>query len=57
MVDIIYEVCFRVRSDREFGRLVIQYNAENLFNLDHSDIKVPDNLLKTGDFKQSYQHA
>ena len=34
--DVIYEVCFRVRSEREIGQMIIQYTAENLFNLDHA---------------------
>lgn len=57
MLDVIYEVCFRVESDRDFGRVIIQYTAENFFNVDHKEIKVPDNLLKSGDFKMSYQNA
>jgi hypothetical protein len=32
-IDVIYDICFKLISYREIGSLMIQYSAENLFNL------------------------
>ena len=35
----------------------VKYSAETVYNIDHKVIKVPDNLLKKEDFRETYEAA
>ncbi len=46
-----------MNTDRAFDNIHISYSAETVFHIDHSEMKVPDNLLKKEDFKGTYEAA
>jgi len=41
-------------TNRAADNIVIYYKAETVYNIEHSELKVPDNLLKKEDFKGAY---
>jgi hypothetical protein len=57
MLDVIYEVCVMLFTNRPIENIVIYYKAETVYNIEHSALKVPENLLKKEDFKGAYEAA
>lgn len=57
ILDVIYEVCIMLFTNRPMDNIVIYYKAETVYNIEHSALKVPDNLLKKEDFKGAYEAA
>lgn len=57
MLDVIYEVCIMLFTNRPIDNIVIYYKAETVYNIEHSALKVPENLLKKEDFKGAYEAA
>lgn len=37
--------------------ITVFYNAETVYSTDHTQMKVPENLLKKEDFKATYEAA
>jgi hypothetical protein len=40
-LDIIYDLCIKVESNRDYGIVYVDYNAHNLFSINQADIKIP----------------
>lgn len=57
IADVIYEVCIMLYTNRPIDDIVIYYKAETIYNIEHSALKVPENLLKKEDFKGAYEAA
>lgn len=55
-VDVIYELCLHLKSDRTLD-LLIEYDSEARFNYQHSEIKVPETLLTKKDMSAAYVSA
>lgn len=47
----------QLNTGRSFDNINVSYNAETIFHIDHSDMTVPENLLKKEDFKGTYEAA
>lgn len=47
----------QLNTNRPIEDTVIYYKAETIYNIDHSELKVPDNLLKKEDFRPTYEAA
>ena len=43
---MIYDVCIQLETRRNIDNVIIEYKAETVYNIDHSELKVPENLLK-----------
>jgi hypothetical protein len=50
-------VCIQLNTERPIDNTVIYYNAETVYRIEHSELKIPDNLLKKEDFKGAYEAA
>ncbi len=46
MVDVIYDLCIKAESSRDYGVIHVEYNANNLFSINQAEVKVPENLVK-----------
>jgi hypothetical protein len=47
----------QLNTDRPIDNIVIYYKAETIYNIEHSELKIPDNLLKKEDFRGTYEAA
>jgi hypothetical protein len=47
----------QLNTGRNIDDVAVSYSAETIFNIDHSEMKVPENLLKKEDFKGTYEAA
>jgi hypothetical protein len=55
--DVIYEFCMQLNTGRAFDNVSVSYAAETIFHIDHTDMQMPENLLKKEDFKGTYEAA
>ena len=44
-------------SGRQLEDITIYYKAETAYSIEHTQLKVPENLLKKEDFKGTYEAA
>ena len=56
-LDVIYDLCIRVETIRDYGIIHVEYSAHNLFAVNQAEVKVPDNLLKSSDITSSFLNA
>lgn len=54
---VVYKVCFAFITGRSVGSIIIEYNAETRFNHEIGQVKIPETLLKSEDFKNTYSYA
>ena len=54
---MIYEFCIVLNTARVVENVQVKYSAETVYQIDHKEIKVPDNLLKKEDFRGTYEAA
>lgn len=57
ILDVIYDLCIRGESDRDYGIAYVEYNAHNLFAINQAQVKVPENLLKEEDITNTFVNA
>ena len=56
-LDIIYDLCIRVLSPRDYGIVLVEYNSHNIFAVNQAEVKVPDNLLKEEHITTAFLNA
>jgi hypothetical protein len=54
---VVYKVCFAFITGRSVGSIIIEYNAETRFHHEIGQVKIPETLLKSEDFKNTYSYA
>lgn len=57
IIDVIYDLCIKVDSYRDYGTVMVEYNSHNIFAVNQAEVKVPDNLLKSEHITEAFLSA